>query len=320
MRLEVLQLLIAAVQHGSVAAAARQMGLSPSLASRQISGLEDELGAKLLIRTTRSLVPTECGSRLLDWAQVAVNGWETTRDEISTLSNKPSGLVRFASTDYAGVSYLPQILGEFCRTYPDIRLSHSTAPEPVKLLDGTCDIVLHSGRRPNADVVGRKLWEFRRPLVASPEFFERFGQIGSPADLANVPCLTHQVSEPDIWCFETANKRLIQQPITAHVASDNWSTITGLALGGIGIARLSLNMVRDFLATGALIEALPQLRAVYSDGEPPAFWLLYAQHRPSARVKIFADYLISRLPRVANRGSSLTKLTTIDAVTIKSKI
>ena len=71
MRIEVLQLLITAVERGSVAAAARQMKLSPSLASRQISGLEDELGAKLLIRTTRSLVPTECGSRLLDWARVS---------------------------------------------------------------------------------------------------------------------------------------------------------------------------------------------------------------------------------------------------------
>ena len=313
MRLEVLQLLITAVQRGSVAAAARQLKLSPSLASRQISGLEDELGAKLLIRTTRSLVPTECGSRLLDWARVAVAGWETTRDDIGTLSNKPSGLIRFASTDYAGVSYLPQILGEFCRSYPDIRLSHSTAPEPVKLLDGTCDIVLHSGRRPSADVVGRKLWDFRRPLVASPAFFERFGPIDSPADLANVPCLTHQVSEPDIWCFETSDKKLIQQPITAHVTSDNWSTITGLALGGIGIARLSLNMTREFLAAGSLVEVLPRLRAVYSDGEPPAFWLLYAQHRPSARIRIFADYLITRLLRSANGGAPPSKRAAMNA-------
>ncbi|MDP9084990.1 MAG: LysR family transcriptional regulator [Pseudomonadota bacterium] len=319
MRLEVLQLLITAVERGSVAAAARQLRLSPSLASRQISGLEEELGAKLLIRTTRSLVPTECGSRLLDWARVAVDGWEATRDDIGTLSNKPSGLIRFASTDYAGVSYLPQILGEFCRTYPDIRLSHSTAPEPVQLLDGTCDIVLHSGRRPSADVVGRKLWQFRRPLVASPDFFERFGQIGSPADLANVPCLTHQVSEPDVWCFETPDKKLIQQPITAHVTSDNWSTITGMALCGIGVARLSLNMVRDFLAAGSLIEVLPQLRAVYSDGEPPAFWLLYAQHRPSARIKIFANHLISRLLRDVHSNASRTKPTAGDAVTKKSK-
>ena len=307
MRIEVLQLLITAVERGSVAAAARQMKLSPSLASRQISGLEDELGAKLLIRTTRSLVPTECGSRLLDWARGAVDGWDATRDDIGTLSNKPSGLIRFASTDYAGVSYLPRILGEFCRTYPDIRLSHSTSPEPVRLLDGTCDVVLHSGRRPGADVVGRKLWDFRRPLVASPTFFERFGQIESPADLAKVPCLTHRVSEPDLWCFETPDKQLIRQPITAHVTSDNWSTITGLALGGIGIARLSLNMVRDLLAAGSLIELLPRLRAVYSDGEPPAFWLFYAQHRPSARIKLFADYLISRLLRDVNDRPASTK-------------
>jgi hypothetical protein len=78
-------------------------------------------------------------------------------------------------------------------------------------------------------------------------------------------------------------------------------------------------MVREFLASGALIEALPQLRGVYSDGEPLAFWLLYAQHRPSTRVKIFADYLIARLPRVANKGGSLARLTTIDAATNKSK-
>ena len=300
MRLDVLKLFVAVVELGSVAAAARRLGLSPSFASRQISSLEDELGAKLLIRTTRSSALTECGIRLLDWARVALNGWEITREDIGALSKRPSGLIRFATTDFAGSSYLPQVLGRFCQTYPDIRLLHSTAPEPVKLLDSTCDIVLHTGRRPDADVVGRKLWEFRRPLVATPSFFERFGPISNPADLIGVPCLTHRVSEPDVWCFETSDGKLIQQPIASHIASDNWLTIAGLALANVGIARLSLNIVRDHLATGALVEVLPQLRAVYADGEPPAFWVLYAQHRPPARVKVFADYLIANLPRIAN--------------------
>jgi DNA-binding transcriptional LysR family regulator len=294
MEIETLRLFVAACDGGSIAEAARACCISPSLASRRIAALEHEVGAVLLLRTTRSLATTEAGATLLGWARAAVEDWNRLRDDIGAMQGRPSGEVRVASNDFAAVHYLPGILAEFGARYPEIRVILSIALEPARLLDGGCDIAIHAGRRPDANLVGRKVWEYERRLVATPAYLARRGTPRRPADLAAHACLSHTVSEPTSWCFE-AGGSLFEQPVRPYLAADSWFVLLELAIAGLGVARLADALVRRPIEEGRLLELLPEMRSVYPDGEPPALWVLHATSRLPHRSRLLADHLIRGL-------------------------
>lgn len=295
MDLDALRLFVAAVDHRSIAAAARTFAISPSLASRRIAALEQSIGAQLLLRTTRSLAPTEAGAVVLDWARTVVGDWGRVRDEIGVLNGRATGIVRLATNDYAAATYIPPILANFAQRQPDVQVIVSIAQEPGRLLDGACDIAVHAGRRPDANLVGRRIYEYQRRLVASPIYLGRHAAPRTLAELAQHACLTHTVSEPEEWNFENANGDLIAQRVRSQFASDSWSMLLELTLSGAGIARLADVMVRSAIAGGRLVEILPEFRSVYSDGDPPAMWVLVAQRRVPLRTRLLANHITEAL-------------------------
>ncbi|WP_439573923.1 LysR family transcriptional regulator [Phreatobacter sp.] len=302
MDLDAFRLFCAVVDRGSIAAAARECGLSPSMASRRITALEEAIGARLLLRTTRSLAPTEAGLTLLSWARGALLDWNRMRDEIGAMQGQASGLVRLATNDYAASAYLPTILASFARLQPDVRVAVSIAQEPARLLDGMCDLAVHAGRRPDADLVGRKIYEYGRKVVASPAYLDGRDTPLKPADIARHLCLTHNVSEPAEWTFEDPDGVLHVQRVHSHMSCDSWTMLLALALQGIGIARLSDSLVRGPLADGRLVELLPHMRSVYADGDPPAMWVLAADRAMPLRVRLLADHIASALLQLHRTG------------------
>jgi len=295
MDIDDLRLLCAAADHGSIAAAAREFGLSASMASRRIAALEDRMGAKLLLRTTRSLAPTEAGEALLNWARSAIIDWSRVRDEIGAMQGKASGLVRLATNDYAASAYLPSILASFSKRQPDVRVAISIAQEPARLLDGACDLAVHAGRRPDAELIGRRIYEYSRRLVASPAYLAGRPAPKTPAEVSQHLCLTHTMSEPAEWTFEAADGTLHAQRIHSHMSCDSWTMLMALAVAGVGIARLSDSLVRQPIADGRLVELLPHMRCVYADGDPPAMWVLVAHRAVPLRTRLLADHIAQEL-------------------------
>jgi DNA-binding transcriptional LysR family regulator len=295
MEIDLIRLFAAVIENGSIAAAARSLEVSPSLASRRIAALEADLGAQLLVRTTRSVAPTPAGSALLDWAKVALSDWSRIRDDIAAMQGKASGVVRVATNDYAAVTYLPSILSNFTKLQPDVRIVVSISQEPAQLLDGACDLAIHAGRRPNADLFGRRIWEYRRRLVASPAYLVGHGSPKTLTELTQHACLTHTVSEPAEWYFEYPDNRVREVRLRSRLASDSWTMLLGLALAGAGIARLSESLVREPIADGRLVELFPELRSVYQDGDPPAMWVLTAHRDLPLRIRLLADHVAEGL-------------------------
>lgn len=299
---DALRLFCAVVDCGSIASAARELGLSPSMASRRIAGLERQMGAQLLLRTTRSLAPTEAGLTLLAWARHTLYDWGCVRDQIGALHGKASGLVRLATNDYAASAYLPGILASFSRRQPDVTVTISIAQEPARLLDGACDLAVHAGRRPSADLIGRRIYEYSRKLVAAPSYLAAHPAPQVPADLAGHVCLTHTVSEPAEWTFEASDGTLRVERIRSHMACDSWTMLLALALAGVGIARLSDSLVREPLRDGRLVELLADVRSVYADGDPPAMWVLVAHRDVPLRTRLLADHIAQELLSLHRAG------------------
>ncbi|MGL4291275.1 MAG: LysR substrate-binding domain-containing protein [Phreatobacter sp.] len=295
MELDAFRLFAAVVDHGSIAAAARSFGISASLASRRIAALEQDVGAKLLLRTTRSIATTQAGTALLGWARHAVTDWARIRDEIGAMQGRASGLVRIATNDYAASAYLPTLLASFAERQPDVRIVISIAQEPARLLDGACDLAIHAGRRPDAELIGRRIYEYSRRIVASPAYLARRGTPRTLAELAGHTCLTHTVSEPAEWHFEAEDGRLHALRIHSQLACDSWTMLLALTLAGAGVARLSDSLVRDGVAEGRLVDLLGDLRSVYPDGDPPAMWVLAAHKDLPLRTRLLADHLTEGL-------------------------
>lgn len=291
-----LRLFVKVAETESIAAAARQLDIAPSIASRQIGALERAFKTKLLTRTTRRLALTPAGSTLLEWARTAVEGYEEVADELGAMQHRPSGVVRLASNDYAALTYLPAILQKFCARYPEVRVQLSTSTDPTKLLASAYDLAIHAGRMPEASLIGRRFRQYRRRLCAAPAYLAKKDRLASPADLASHDCLTHSSSERSHWSF-ARDGEMFTQAIEPYIESDNYLVLKELALKGLGIVRLAEELVRKEFASGELVEVLPEYHCAYADGALPAMWMVFADRRVLRRTRLLADFIVEELLR-----------------------
>jgi DNA-binding transcriptional LysR family regulator len=289
-----LRLFVKVAETESIAAAARQLDIAPSIASRQIAALERAFKTKLLTRTTRRLSLTPAGATLLEWARTTVEGYEEVADELGAMQHRPSGVIRLASNDYAAVTYLPSILQNFCARYPEVRIQLSTSTDPTKLLASVYDLAIHAGRMPEANLIGRRFRKYRRRLCATPAYLAKKGHPTSPADLASHDCLTHATSERLHWSFEHGGE-IVTQTIQPFVESDNYLVLKELAFKGVGIARLAEELIKEAISVGTLVEVLPDYKCVYADGALPAMWMVFADRRILRRTRLLADFIVKEL-------------------------
>jgi DNA-binding transcriptional LysR family regulator len=289
-----LRLFVRVAETESIAAAARQLDIAPSIASRQIAALEHAFKTKLLTRTTRRLSLTPAGAALLEWARTTVESYEEVADELGAMQHRPSGVVRLASNDYAAVTFLPAILQKFCAKYPEVRIQLSTSTDPTKLLASVYDLAIHAGRMPDASLIGRRFRQYQRRLCATPAYLAQKGRPKVPVDLINHDCLTHSSSERLDWAFEHKGET-VTQAIQPYVESDNYLVLKELALKGVGIARLADELVGDHIASGALVEVLPGYKCTYADGALPAMWMVFADRRVLRRTRLLADFIIKQM-------------------------
>jgi LysR family transcriptional activator of dmlA len=295
--LPLLELFVRVHKSGSISAAAREMNISPSLATRRLAALERVMHTRLFERTTRSVRPTEAGRVAFDWARTVIEGYIEVADELATLEGQPRGLIRISMSEYAATVFLPPFLEEFGLIHPDIRYVVSTTDLLVNPASDGFDVVVHSGRVPDSALVGVHVRSVQRVLCASPQYLARRGTPQVPADLGGHLCLTHAPTEPSTWCFRHGDT-LVRQPIVPWLSSDSYLSLIDLACRGTGITRISRNTVREDLRTGRLVQVLPDYQCVYETGDLPGVWILYPNRRMMKRTRVFVDAFTRYLERV----------------------
>lgn len=288
--IDLLQLFVEVVDAGSIAAAARKLDMSPSVASRKITALEQEFGTHLLIRTSRQMRLTEGGIALLDWARDTVKSYRSLDDNLAALQNRPTGTIRLACNDYAAVNYLPPLLRKFCTLYPGLRLSISTSPKPEQLLDASCDLLLHIGPRPEINVIARQVRRYARCLCASPAYIEAHGVPHTVDELSRHHCLTHSGGESREWYFSIEGQ-VVRQAIDPYIEVDSYAALYKLSEAGLGIARVSEALLQNAFIRRTMVKILPEATCVHSNGEIPGMWLLFPERKILHRTRLLADYL-----------------------------
>lgn len=288
---EFTDLFVTIAETGSLAAAARRHSISPSLASRRLSQIEVELGAKLVNRTTRMLALTDAGRLYLDWARDALRRDAELRNGLDDLRSVPHGRVRVAMDAWIASSYLPDILKHFSVEFPEITIDVSTSDYPPAELDGNCDLAVHAGVSPRNDLVGRRAYDYRRFLCASPSYIDRRGAPRIPADLDKHTCLVHGSSVEATWKFRSKAGVESEFKPHAYVQTNSWFLLRTMAIEGLGIAHLGGPLPTADLESGLLVRLLPDHQSIPLGGARLGVWVIHADARPPRRVELLARFI-----------------------------
>jgi DNA-binding transcriptional LysR family regulator len=285
-RLQQLAIFVRTVETGSFSKVAREFGLSQPSVSRTVAALEERLGVKLLTRTTRQLSMTDAGETLLSRAREALAGIEEA-ENAARGADRLSGTLRVSMPATYGVKQIVPLLPVFLERHPLLKIDLMMSDRYENLIAEGANMALRIGNQPDSGFVTRKLAATRRLFVAAPAYLARRG---TPKNFAEL-CQHHLVGGPSDGGEQnwTALRDGVTevQPFDPRVRTHSAIGAVACASAGLGIAIASTWMCADELASGALVEVLPDYRL-----EPATAYAVFpAGRRPSQKARAFSDYL-----------------------------
>lgn len=289
-RLECERMFVAVMETGSFAAAARRMGQSPAQASKLVSRLEADLGARLLNRTTRAISATEVGQSYYERIRLLLDELDALDDAVRNRAGSPSGRLKLTAPMSFGNAQLAGALIAFAAEYPEISLDVSFADRMVDLVEEGFDAAVRIGVLKDDSLIARKLCESRIVTVAAPAYLARRGTPEHPAELSGHDCVVDaNFREPGAWGFIDSG-----QALTVSVRSRLWFSSADACIAAAE-AGLGITQVPSFVA-GAHVRAgrlLPMLRPF--EPRPIPVQAVYPPGRHlAAKVRALVDFLVTR--------------------------
>ncbi|MEZ5284965.1 MAG: LysR family transcriptional regulator [Vicinamibacterales bacterium] len=283
--LSVMSAFLAVADERSFTRAAKRLGVTQSALSHAIRGLEEQVGVRLLARTTRSVAPTEAGEQLLAELRPALTGIRGALDRIGGLRDTPRGRVRLLIPRLAAMHVLGPRLAQFARDYPDVVLDVSTDETRLDLVEAGFDAGVQYGEFIQRDMIAVRVSPDHRPaIVASPAYFESHPAPRSPHDLLAHRCLNYRHGDGELyrWEFDKDDQSLAVA-VNGPLITNDIGLLTRAALDGVGLAFMSDEQARPHLATGALVRVLEDWCPPF-----PGFFLYYPSRKqqPAALVAL----------------------------------
>lgn len=275
------------VEKQSFTAAARDLKMSPSAASRHISHLEETLGIQLIKRSTRRLVLTDVGADFYEQCARILRDLERARGMASAHNAEIKGTLRVHATLGLGQRLVAPAVREFLSHYPELNIDLTIGPHAVNVIEDGFDVVIRSAQINDASLAQRELSPVRYAICATPGFLAKAGVPTSPRDLKGFNCLIHTgQTRPNEWRFDDGGETY------SVIVSGNLRTNNGIALyeavkGGLGIARLPNYAVSDDLRAGTLVPLFPN---VVGWGRSIKAFFPRSAHQP-LRLRVFLDFV-----------------------------
>jgi len=285
-RFQELTVFVRAATTGSFSAAARELGLSQPSVSRIISELEERLGVRLLLRSTRKVVPTDAGESFLQHAGQILADLERA-DELARNMDSVEGILRVAAPSIVCQRVLIPQLRKFALSHPRLKMEFMTSDSLQNLVADRIDVAIRFGKLKDSGFVARKLAELPRILIASSDYFAARGMPESPDALAKHDIIIGPVS-PQIWPWTfTRQGESHHARIAPRYLFDSADGAVAAATAGLGIARVARLFCADELASGRLLAVMPAFAP-----EPVEVHAVYPGGRAtSTKVKLFSEFL-----------------------------
>lgn len=291
-RIGEVQVFLRVVDTGSFSEAARQTRTTPSTVSKLIARIETRLGVRLIERSTRRLSLTEEGRLFYERGRAMVDAFDDFERELSFGAASTGGTVRVSTSVGLGVHGLEPLLPAFWQEFPNIVVDLSLSDEIVDLYLDRTDVAFRIGPLADSSLRARRIGAVKRRIVGTPDYFERHGAPRSIEDLSGHNCIGFNFRRAGpIW--PTGDRgRMADRQIAGTLLANNGETVRRMVLAGVGIARLGDFHVREDLATGRLVEIMPDFGA----GDVDEVHALYLGGRlVPHRIRLFLDFVVPRL-------------------------
>ena len=283
-----MEVLVRVAQEGSLSAAARTLGMTPSAVSRIIARTERRLGTRLLLRTTRAITFTAEGEAYLRGARRILADLAEVEDAITDQS-VPKGRIRVSAALGHGRQAIVPLVAAFSARYPNIVVDLTLGDEVVDILGGQADVAVRFGPLPDSPLTARKIGDTGQVVVASPDYLARHGTPQAPEDLLQHNCLRFNFrrAEPN-WPF-MRDGEVFSLKVCGNIECSSGEALAQLARVGAGVARIGAFTVNDDIGRGDLV----QLLETYNPGErEPIHAVFVGGPTMPARVRLFVDFLL----------------------------
>lgn len=278
---------IKVVENNSYVAVANQIHLSRAAISKQIAALEQEIGIKLIERTTRRLSLTTEGTLYYEQCKRLLEIIADMEELTFSMRKEPTGHLNIFCARYFGEKFIVPYLGEFLEVYPKVKINLRLEERIPDFVKENVDLLIGVSMAGPPDSIRRKITQTRYICCASPSYLKQFGTPQKLMDLVHHRYLTHSMRQPDnVLTFDKE-----QITLDPHLRINDAQALLISALNGVGIIRLHDYMVKDSLESGKLIEILPSYNQ-----EEYAIYVYYMQSRYiSPKIRHFIDFLLEKM-------------------------
>jgi DNA-binding transcriptional LysR family regulator len=287
-KLKQLESFVTVATKGSLTATALAEGVAPAVIGRRIDALEERLGVKLLVRTTRRITLTHEGSAFLEDCQRLLADLANAEASVSAGGVKASGHLRITAPAGFGRRHVAPQVPRFIALHPDVSVSLNLSDRVVDIVNEGFDCAVRVGDLPDSSLISVRLADNRRLCVATPAYLKRAGVPQHPSDLARHECLTlsSDASQTRGWAFRVEGEVTHLRPHGRLDCSDG-QVLHDWCLQGLGIAWRSTWEVQSEIAAGRLQAVLEDYAAL-----PNGIFAVFphARHLP-LRVRLWIDFL-----------------------------
>jgi DNA-binding transcriptional LysR family regulator len=292
-KLKQLESFVSVATRGSLTAAARAEGVAPAIMGRRLDALEERLGVKLLVRTTRRISLTHEGSAFLEDCQRLLADLANAEASVSAGGVKASGHLRITAPAGFGRRHVAPLVPRFRELHTDVTISLNLSDRVVDLAGEGFDCAVRVGDFPDSSLVSVRLADNRRLCVATPDYLRRHGTPEHPNDLLRLDCLTlsSDASQTRGWAFQLQEDggvgELVHFKPAGPLDCSDGQVLHDWCLQGYGIAWRSTWEVEQEIAEGRLVEVLSRFAA-----PPNGIYAVFPQrkHLP-LRVRLWIDFL-----------------------------
>jgi DNA-binding transcriptional LysR family regulator len=287
-RLKQIESFVAVAVKGSLTAVAGAEGVAPAVIGRRIDALEERLGVKLLVRTTRRISLTHEGSAFLEDCQRLLTDLANAEASVSAGGVKASGHLRITAPGGFGRRHVAPLVPAFLALHPDVSLSLNLSDRVVDLVNEGYDCAVRVGDLPDSSLVSVRLADNRRLCVAAPGYLARAGEPHHPGELTRHECLTlgSEAGQSRGWAFRVEGQVQHLRPPGRLDCSDG-QALHDWCVAGMGIAWRSIWEVDADLRAGTLVPVLEEFAA-----PPNGIYAVFPQrkHLP-LRVRLWIDFI-----------------------------
>ncbi|MDE2600108.1 MAG: LysR family transcriptional regulator [Rhodocyclaceae bacterium] len=287
-QLEDMQIFVSAVDAQSFTAAADRLGLSKQFISRRIMALEERLGARLLVRTTRKLSVTDTGHLYYERALKIIEEVGETEQLIGSRNASPRGTLRISAPVSFGTLHLGAAVARFMAQCPEIHIEMDLNDRLVDIVGEGYDMAIRIGQLADSSLIARQIAPVQMVACASPAYFKQRGKPQTPLDLKQHDCLLYGHSANVEWTFSQPDGgKLLHVPVRGRLRANNGEVGCAAALAGLGIALLPTFIAGAALRSKSLVTILDRYAP-----PPLTIYAVYPQHRQaSLAIKAFSDFL-----------------------------